>query len=316
MRALLVALLLFPLAGCLDAEPAPVDDVEVEPAPVEGIPVVEETATDGVDDLSDIHPLQNITEFAWSADGVLGDVAFELTVDFGTRNACHISEGVTGQTEDGGTLAVFFSSAGAWTATSASLLATVSVGSVDTRDIFARGGIYGSAGGIRGTYDGEVTFTHVARGVQTVPELEDFFPHAMAIGIHCDDPFDVLGARTGTAVVGDTSNLDGMIVETMATGGAAFGTRAEDLTGEGHVRFGSFGDQAGFVTLRSPEESVSATLPLERAAHLAGPAGTYQIDVDRAAATFEAFWFTMYGLTDTVDLMPGLQRDASGGSPA
>lgn len=299
----MVVLLFTSVAGCLD-EAAPVDEPIVSESGPRAIRLADGNAT-GPANLTDI------TSFHWSTQRDIGPTTLQLTFDFGNGTDCLI--GSEQQSAGASRNALVLYGEQGWSHGYQGETVTARAAGLDTRDLLGESpGSAGLGSYRRGDHVGQQTLT-IIRPDAGMPDGSPWLDHSIAIGVECDRPFSVIGARFGdvshifrpTDLGGDAAAEASLVGNAVANGAT---TRTVD-NGTGHVRVGSFGEQVGEGRIISPDGQAAFSLPLDVDAHLSGGPGEYGVELTRIGVWFEAFWAAIYSLDSDVDLRYGLQED-------
>ena len=298
--ALLLAFL--PLAGC--TEPKAIPEPAVAAAP---------------------DPLGNVTELHWGLTGEPGDTALEIVFEMGDDNDCDFSVGSSTRTTNAGPDDVVMVSDGTgygWASGGGGAVASFHAGPIDTRDVVGAGGESGGLAGFGGDFSGTVVLTYVGVGVHEWGENPFVDDAALGIDVDCDEPFSVVSASMGHAILlVDGEGLEGGVggsVSSEASANVQDSASIEIAATRARAGMGSFGEQAGQVVLEHPGGSETWTLtPVTSAddGFVEGGPGTYRFTVDRSSAYFDAFWLTAFGLDGPHDLVPGLRNETVTDSP-
>lgn len=196
---------------------------------------------------------------------------------------------------------------------------------VDTREHTQGGGWGASVSRITFPVSGTIELTVVGSHLSPWPDelledwpFEDFPPpeHSIAFGAECEGPVDVeLSGARELAILTPLYASSGVgawvaLVGNVLVGGHEGG----DVTApEVRFRSGSFGEQAGVMTLEHPEGEETWALSPATPGFVAvdGGPGEYGFEVSRVGVRFEAFWSFLAGMHPVDDLdevadLPGL----------
>ncbi|MBW3583815.1 MAG: hypothetical protein KY455_12010 [Euryarchaeota archaeon] len=259
-------------------------------------------------------------KFVWSTPANhTGDILVEIGVDYGADNACMVYMGAAGRSDGTGLRRIKMSDDGGWSAGSGgstlTYVAQAHAGPVDTRDItdFSGGFWAGRSWTWGDHFRGNETWTFAAFDTMDVT-FGDETRQGFEFEIGCRDPFTVTSKAGSTSVIGfDEKTMEGTGASFSTLFGpegavnvqdGVAGTFDHDETVLAIRGFSGAGTSAGKVTLDHPQGSdqylINSASP--NVDHR-GPAGAYDLRVDRVGiALADVFWGILGGL-DHVDDM-------------